>query len=531
MGTRIIVNALGLSSYARADLGEGRAAVDHVADYVTALSEGLEDSAEVLVLTGPSGGSSTGPPTGAPSPSGPDESSAAAGLPAEWRRLALPESTEEALLDALASESRTGELLVYCLADTPFLDPEATLRLISLHRDYFAQFTGADGYPIGLLPEILDGDLPGQLRRLAREGAPAPRELFPIVLRDINAFDVETLVAEADARPLRVELACTDREGFSLCRRFADRLGTGAEELAAFVVGTQERLRTVPAFAMLQVVSGHSQEVSYLPREALDLEVGQAQRELPTGQFAGLLEELAALNPGIVVQISLWGEVALHSDLPGLVEAVESRGPAGGSWQDGRAPSLLLESSGVGWRSEDLEWLATRELRRTRIILDLDAADPEVYRSLRGAGFEEAQRVAARLLEAHPDALYLRATRMQENAEDVERFYREWTERTEHVIVQKYDSFAGALPDRRLVDISPVERMPCWHLRRDIAILLDGSVRMCREDLAGEYPLGNVFRDGVATLWERNDAFYRRHVEKNYPEICRSCDEYYTFNF
>ena len=125
----------------------------------------------------------------------------------------------------------------------------------------------------------------------------------------------------------------------------------------------------------------------------------------------------------------------------------------------------------------------------------------------------------------------MRATRMQENAEDVERFYREWTERTEHVIVQKYDSFAGAVPDRRLVDISPVERMPCWHLRRDIAILLDGSVRMCREDLAGEYPLGNVFSDGVATLWERNDAYYRRHVEKNYPEICRRCDEYYTFNF
>jgi spiro-SPASM protein len=135
------------------------------------------------------------------------------------------------------------------------------------------------------------------------------------------------------------------------------------------------------------------------------------------------------------------------------------------------------------------------------------------------------------MLAAHGDRVYLRATRMEENARDVEQFYREWKEQTENVIIQKYDHFCGVLPDRRLVDISPVERMPCWHLKRDLSILLDGTVPMCREDLAREHALGNVFADGVEACWARNEEHYQGHVEGALPDLCQKCDEYYTFNF
>ncbi|HKK64784.1 MAG TPA: SPASM domain-containing protein, partial [Clostridia bacterium] len=131
-----------------------------------------------------------------------------------------------------------------------------------------------------------------------------------------------------------------------------------------------------------------------------------------------------------------------------------------------------------------------------------------------------------------PDLVYVQAVRMRENEEQLDQFYRYWKQQ-EHVtpIVQKYDSFCGALPERKVTDLSPIKRFPCWHLKRDLSILIDGSVPMCREDLQHKHPLGNIFEEDIETIWARGNGYYRRHLEADYPELCRSCDEYYTYNF
>jgi spiro-SPASM protein len=253
----------------------------------------------------------------------------------------------------------------------------------------------------------------------------------------------------------------------------------------------------------------------------MGLGVGPAGEEMARSRFSELVSALERFSPGIVIQASLWGEIALHSSVSELIADMENRSDS----------SFLVETSGVGWSARDRTQLLEGSLSRTTIVVDLDAASEEVYRELRGEGFAEAVGFARDLLAAHPERVYVRATRMRENAEDIETFYRSWKEETEQVIIRKYDHFAGALPDRRLVDISPMERLPCWHLKRDFYVLLDGSVPMCREDLNGDYLLGNVFEEGVEALWRRNEEYYQRHVRQDFPALCRNCDEYYTFNF
>ncbi len=507
MSTGICINATHLNRYAREDLGGGKSALDRVAAFVSAAAKVLGDeAAEPRVLVGPD--------------------TEVAQLPEKWRRTSVDGNNEGTFLDALAGVSGDLDRVLYIQADTPFLDIDAAGRVLNLHRDYFAQFTGSDGYPLGCVPEVFDGDFPNQIRRLAKEGEAPPRELFPVVLRDVNAFDVETMIATTDARPLRLDFACNSRAGLELCRRYRDYLGTPADDLAAAVVATQDRLRILPAYAAVQVVGAHPQRVTYLPQEAAGIAVaasaaGAAAAEMPLDRFTALVDELERFSPGIVVQVSLWGEVGLHSAVGELIADMEAR----------RDSSLLLETSGAGWSAEARRALMQTSLKRTRVIVDLDAATEEVYQELRGEGFQEAKGFAGELLEAHGERAYVRATRMKENAADVESFYREWKERTENVIVQKYDHFCGVLPDRRLVDISPVERTPCWHLKRDLYVLLDGAVPMCREDLNCEHLRGNVFEDGVEAVWRANEAAYQAHVGGTYPNLCQNCDEYYTFNF
>jgi spiro-SPASM protein len=136
-------------------------------------------------------------------------------------------------------------------------------------------------------------------------------------------------------------------------------------------------------------------------------------------------------------------------------------------------------------------------------------------------------------------------------AEDtVEQFYRAWKagfpvsgespvlghsvpgSLSPGVIIQKYDSFCGFLPHRQAVDLSPVERRPCWHLMRDFPILIDGSVPLCREDLNGSFEKsGNVFLEKPELIWKRGEALYLSHCRKEYEDLCKICDEYYTYNF
>lgn len=121
---------------------------------------------------------------------------------------------------------------------------------------------------------------------------------------------------------------------------------------------------------------------------------------------------------------------------------------------------------------------------------------------------------------------------MQSNEEQLDAFYRYWKQPADvHPIVQKYDSFCGVLPERKVTDLSPIHRFPCWHLKRDLTVLIDGSVPMCREDIKQQHLLGNLFEEDIAEVWERGAEYYKQHITEEYPELCRSCDEYYTYNF
>jgi spiro-SPASM protein len=248
---------------------------------------------------------------------------------------------------------------------------------------------------------------------------------------------------------------------------------------------------------------------------------------MPAESFAALLGGIEGFAGDAVIGISLWGEPSLHPDIFSLISETLSR------------PSLdlVIETSGIGWDQALFQKVRSSLSRAPTWIVSLDASQQAVYRTLRGEGFAEALRTAEALLELFPGSAWVQAVRMKENEEDLEAFFKGWKSRTEDhgassaVIIQKYDSFCGLLPDRTVADLSPVKRFPCWHLMRDLPILLDGTVPLCREELKAERSLGNAFAEQLAVIWERGAEVHRSHLRKEYPGPCARCDEYYTYNF
>ncbi len=475
------------------------------------------------------------------------------------------------LLESLAACSVEYDAIIYGWLDCPFYDRELTLRLRERHLRYAAEYTFADGYPEGLTPELLAPGTAAILASFAQDNSgPVTRDaLFSVLKKEINSFEIETDIAPLDLRYLRLTLACDTKRNTLQCERIAaqyirlieetDFRGTelNSEAVTAIVTSSSEIsstkvLRTLPAFYNIQIADSCPVECSYCPYPAMrgggELRGGDKLRPektaeetrgfMPLSAFRELAARIADFSGDAVIALSLWGEPLLHPEFPGFIEAVLQH----------PSLSVLVETTGIPLTPEMAEAAAavvsaaaprTNGQNPINWIVSIDAAADSTYRSFRQGtekGLEQAVTAADILLTHFPGMVWPQFVRMQENEEEMEGFYRFWKERAGNVIVQKYDCFCGAMTDKKSVDLTPLRRNPCWHLRRDMAILTDGTVPFCREDIGGskfrgENGLGNVFTDTLEEIWEKGTELFSKQLKGTYNGICGTCDEYYTFNF
>lgn len=438
--------------------------------------------------------------------------------PEGWKLVQRESWSTEELLLAIEEECEEGDRILLVSGDEPLLQLSVTERLLQLQSKYRTEYTFADGYPEGMAPELVEVSILPVLRNFNRERPEEPGRdlLFRLIQHDINAFDLETEISPVDLRLLRASLTCDSRRDFLLCRRLLDTGMMEEETILNRLPAERRLLRTLPAYFTLQVTNQLSQKVSYEP--FYELQKSESSAHMPLERFSDLLRRIEEFAPESVVSVGYRGEPGLHPEIIGMVRKVEESGSL----------SLYLETSGVGWEPEVVKTLEELPLERTTLIVFLDAAQEGVYRELRGDGFREAYDFANRMRRAHPERSYVQATRLREYQESLEEFYKAWKE--DNPIIQKYNHYCGELPDRRVTDLSPLERFPCWHLQRDMTILCDGSVPRCQEDIHLADPKGNVFSDSLKEIWNRSADLFEEHTRDAYPGICGSCDEYYTYN-
>ncbi|MDR2942515.1 MAG: spiro-SPASM protein [Treponema sp.] len=448
--------------------------------------------------------------------------------------------TKLSLLEKIAELQAGFDCVYFAFADCPFLDPALAGALSQRHIRERADYSYADGFPFGLAPEILSPGTAGILAKiLSNSDGPVERDiLFSVIQKDINAFDIETEISAVDLRCHRINLCADSKRNLLLLKNFISA-GNGkipsVYEIEKIIEEQPEILRTLPAFYPIQVYGGCPQKCSICPYPLFTDAQGRKDF-MDTARFASLLDKIVSFSGDAVIDLSLWGELSLHPEKLKLIEEVISR----------NALSLVIETSGIGWKERELEECAEfcsslpqNTERKSALppiswIVSLDTVDSQRYMSLRGAGFAEAENCAQKLLTLFPQNCYVQAVRVKGFEDDTEKFYRRWKDK--NVIIQKYDDFCGALEKKQAGDISPVIRKPCWHIMRDMPILTDGSVPLCREDMSAikqqsKFILGNVFSDSLEKIWKEGDSYYREQCGKNYSGLCKNCDEYYTFNF
>ncbi|MDR1389148.1 MAG: spiro-SPASM protein [Treponema sp.] len=452
-----------------------------------------------------------------------------------WERFELPRNTVSELLKVLSQWSEGADLGYFAWADAPFLDPVLTQKLTARHLQYHADYSYADGWPYGLAPELLAPGVAGILHKIAAadgEKMITRDSIFKILQKDINSFDIETELSSVDLRYLRLSLTADSRRNLLGCRRFAGCDSAG--DVEKICVDHPEFIRTLPAFFPIQVSGVCPKEkppscglcpypASGLPRDGF----------MEPGVFSGLLDKISAFAADAVIDLSLWGEAALHPYFAPLAADVLER----------PSLSLVIETASGGWEPDVLQAIAQNASALSARRSGLSALSWIVSAS--STDLPESESPVAALVkklcayfpaQSGEEKIYIQTIRVRGDEDAVERFYRAWkkfaADNPVGIIVLKYDSFCGLLADRVATDLSPVTRRPCWHLMRDFPILLDGRVPVCREDVELKMNVyGNAFVDDLAAIWERGTERCLAHCSAVYSGLCAKCDEYYTFNF
>lgn len=426
--------------------------------------------------------------------------------------------------------------IIFLRADSPLYIMEECINLLEQHRRYFAHYSFCDGYPQFSTPEIISVESLQILHALASSSHHFT-SLFEIIEKDLNAFDIETRISPVDFRLQRLELRADSKRNLLLCSRIATELASvaqtenynsdfSAENLIQILQSSTALFRTLPASVNWILHGNSSSPGIYYPGPRNQL----CYTSLPSQDPETVFNAAAALTDwagDINLTLSHLGEPAEYDGIYSLIKLCSTR----------KNLNLVIETDGLHWNEEQLRDIAAycRESDSARMpvwIVFLDSLVPDTYTAVRPKGNLSTALACIELLhELFPGQVHIQAVRMNVTEDALLEFYKFWKEKDRNIIIQKYNPYAGRLKEHAVSDNTPIERLPCWRLRRELTVLPDGSVSRCHVDLFNPTLHGNIIKQKPAEIWGMMTDLFKEHIAKSYPEICSNCDEYYTYTF
>ncbi len=148
------------------------------------------------------------------------------------------------------------------------------------------------------------------------------------------------------------------------------------------------------------------------------------------------------------------------------------------------------------------------------IVFSVDGATKEIYEKIRkGASFETVERNILNFLKIKkrynfPTKTQIQFIKMKENEKEVKDFIKKWRKSDINFInIKSFCSRTWRVQEiNRFAEIKKLEkriirRPPCFYLWETLAILWNGEVIVCCQDLLGETKVGDLKKERLSEIW------------------------------
>ncbi len=412
----------------------------------------------------------------------------------------------------------------FCITcvDNVFQDSAIFKKNLDAHNYFKAHYTYTEGYPKGLSPECISLEgiyLMDEIltQDSSLQHAPIQRNsLFTLLEKRIHDFDIQTELAPEDMRLYRLELSANSKRNYVIAKRLWESGMRTIDDLPDVYKQHSELFIGPSSFYYMQI-SNYNEACIYSPFLETN---SDTVSYMDMASYVDILKKLSEYSPQATLALGYAGEVAVHPEIGNIVSLASEM-----------FNTVYVETKGRDWNMGE-QWWNEAWVKKLQWIIQIDSLDEQLYAQIHKDKtntkvFEFLQFLSQKTSK---DAIYLQATRMDINEEEIAPLHMFCKREGYQLVVQKYNSYCGVLEERKVVDLSPHNRFACRHLERDMLIRLNGDVQLCTQDIHKETVFGNIIVDSVSTIQKKRELLFSEQVEEKYKEICKNCDEYYTFN-
>lgn len=399
----------------------------------------------------------------------------------------------------------------------PLYDSGITGRIASVCDRYSADFAYGENLPPGICPVIYG-------RELLRHELKTEGTLYRQILDDINRYHIEIHYELPDLRMLRLDFSCADRRSLARTARLLDKVDEYAD-IEPQLQKDPALLFSFPSYIQIELTGHTDHPFIYGPYSAV---------EAPAARFSQqhLNKVLQFAREGFddtSLCFSGPGEPLKHPQFADFVRQVRS---------EKSIASLVIETDGTEL-GQYTDLLAEKQPVPLYLMIQVPSFDnwQKMRQSqISSADFKkqllETIYKLCSLDETFKERIYIEIPKITDNENELESMYDTVQQAGVQFLLQKFNSYIGLLPEKRVSDMTPLERSFCWHLRRDLFIRPDGSVAFCKQDVRSAALRGNLDKDELSEIWSRQKSDWQNDYRGDYPQVpdCAACDEYFTFN-
>ncbi|TGK82054.1 spiro-SPASM protein [Leptospira noumeaensis] len=410
---------------------------------------------------------------------------------------------------------------LYFTGISPLLDADLTEKAWERHKNFFSQYSYSENLPPGLTPTIITREfltsLPDTLST----------DIHSFFLKNINQYDVDIFYKAPDLRQLRLDFRLASIRSLTLIQGLL-QVGESLnyDNLLSKLKEKPELFRSAPSYLEWEIYKGCELKCTFCPREFADLS--------NDGSFVSLEEvknTITKLNTEltspITISLSGNGEPLLHPEFKNVVLEILKLNLLN---------ELIVETALYTNTDSLLTVIGTLDpslKEKICIIANVTSLKPDVYKSLYGKSeLEKVLSTIDKLSQILPNkSLHVQMIKMKEVEEEIDPYFTHFEKKGINIILQKYNTFANKLPERRVSDLTPIHRDFCWHLVRDLSLSVDGTISICKQTQTEI--VGNLYKESLTDIWRKGLDFFKHSFNGEHGKIpapCLHCDEWYTFN-
>jgi radical SAM protein with 4Fe4S-binding SPASM domain len=233
-----------------------------------------------------------------------------------------------------------------------------------------------------------------------------------------------------------------------------------------------------------------------------------------------MLDELMPAHP--MVQPSIYGEPTLAPKLRERVMDLKARGMP-----------LAMNTNGLTLSDDLAKFFVEQEV--DSVMFSIDSVTKETLKKIRGIDkLEKIENAVFRMMKARGDKQKPRIgvsfTIQDNNRHELDAFVKRWVGVVD--VVRTCPVFEnGTFTDVK----EPAQRLPCPAMYKTMPVHNDGQVTICCLDGFKQTNVGNVFKDGVAAVWQGEEfakiRYYHETGQWDKVPFCKSCNGWAQYEY